>query len=254
MFARGVECPVGASDRQWIEDAFGWLAGRPDVAPLAGTVFLPTAEHFPGPFSGDPEQVRALVAGTATRMGLAELADLRVVPFERGHAGCAGYPGGAFGGGEEQPSVAVDPELVRRPVELVATIVHMLAHLRLADVPARDDARERWFAVYGVYAGFGIFGANAAVEVQQDPRANPSAARTLGLRPARPSHYYSGYLTEEAHGYALACFAFLRGESAPKWAKHLDTNPRVYMKRSLRHLEAHASEQLLAVRSVLSPS
>ncbi|WP_034272034.1 hypothetical protein [Actinospica robiniae] len=252
MFARGAECPVGAGDRQWIEDAFSWLAGRPEVAPPADTVFLPTAEHFPGPFSGDLEQVRALVAGTATRMGLGELTDLRVVPFKRGHSGCPGYPGGAFGGEKERPSVAIDPELVRRPVELIATIVHMLAHLRLADVPARDDARERWFAVYAVYAGFGVFGANAAVEIQQDPGANPRAAVSLGLRQARPSHYYSGYLTEEAHGYALACFAFLRGESAPKWAKHLDTNPRVYMRRSLRYLASHASEQLRALLPVPS--
>lgn len=257
MFARRIECPVEAADREWVEGAFAWLAGRAGVPPLASTVFLPTSAYFPGPFSGEPEQVQALVVTIATRMGLAEASELRAVPLvkgggARGLAGCSGYAGGAFRDARGEWIVAVEPELAGRPIELVATIVHMLAHLRFEGepgVPARPAARERFLAAYAVYAGFGIFGANAAVETEQAPDANPRAAVSLGLRQPRPSHYFSGYLTEEAHGYALACFAFLRGESAPKWAKYLDTNPRVYLKRSLRYLEAHAPERLLAARN-----
>jgi hypothetical protein len=39
-------------------------------------------------------------------------------------------------------------------------------------------------------------------------------------------------------GYGLACYARLRDERRPGWAKYLDTNPRAFMKRGLRHLEA----------------
>lgn len=38
------------------------------------------------------------------------------------------------------------------------------------------------------------------------------------------------------YGYALARHAWLRGERRPTWARHLDVNPRVYLRRGLRHL------------------
>ena len=37
-------------------------------------------------------------------------------------------------------------------------------------------------------------------------------------------------------GYGLACYAVLRGEPDPAWAKYLDTNPRAYMRNGLRYL------------------
>lgn len=37
-------------------------------------------------------------------------------------------------------------------------------------------------------------------------------------------------------GYALACYAHLRGETRPAWAHHLGTNPRAYLKQGLRYL------------------
>jgi hypothetical protein len=38
------------------------------------------------------------------------------------------------------------------------------------------------------------------------------------------------------YGYALARHAWLRGETSPAWAAHLDTNPRTYLKDGLRFL------------------
>jgi hypothetical protein len=39
-------------------------------------------------------------------------------------------------------------------------------------------------------------------------------------------------------GYALARYAWLRGERNPAWARHLDTNPSAFLKRGLRFLAA----------------
>jgi hypothetical protein len=38
------------------------------------------------------------------------------------------------------------------------------------------------------------------------------------------------------YGYALARYAWLRGETNPAWARYLDTNPRTFLKRGLRYL------------------
>ena len=267
MFGRRVQCPVGAADREWVEDSFVWLAARLGVSPLSGAVVLPTSEYFPGPFSGDPEQMEGLVNGVAAAMRMGAGEWVTVVPFvrssgatvQRGLTGCAGYPGGAFRSGANGSVLALDPALAARPVALVATISHMLGHLRFVGqrgIPSPHTTREQLIELHAVYTGFGVFGANAAVEVEVDPSANRRAAASRGLSQGRAKVHHCGYLTEEVHGYALACFALMRGELRPQWLKHLDTNPHTYARQSLRYLAQHPVERLLAVQAgiVSAPS
>jgi hypothetical protein len=68
----------------------------------------------------------------------------------------------------------------------------------------------------------GVFQANAALEFSAD---------STGWRSSR-----LGYLSEQMWGYALARYALLRGEPDPDWASYLDTNPRAYLKQSIRFL------------------
>lgn len=263
MFGHRVQCPVEAADRERVEELFVRLVERFGVSLLSGTVVLPTSEYFPGTFVGDPDQIQALVDGVAAAMGMAKGAHVAAVPLvrsgataQRGLTGCAGYPGGAFRGGEGESVLAIDHALVGRPIALVATIAHMLGHLRFvgqAGIPAKRTTREQLIELHAVCTGFGIFSANAAVEVQVDPRANPVAAVTYRLSQRRPTFHHSGYLTREFHGYALACFAFLRGEPRPRWMQYLDTNPRAYMRQSLGYLAQHPPEQLLAIQAGIVP-
>jgi len=58
----------------------------------------------------------------------------------------------------------------------------------------------------------------------------------VGIQGMRMSSSRLGLLTEEMYGYALARYAVMRGETNPDWAKHLDTNPRTYFKRSMGYL------------------
>lgn len=262
MFGRDTRSPVAAADREWIEGSFAWLADRFGASLLASRVLLPTAEDFPGPFSGEVEQAQALVVGIASAMGLdLDTERLTAAPFAhgalgsvaaRGLTGCASYPGGAFSSGAKGRVIALDTALAGRPIELVATIAHMLGHLRFVGedgVPAHRMTRERLIDLLAVYSGLGVFGANAAVEVEVDPLANVRAAASRGLSQGRSKFRHRTYLSEEMHGYALACFAFMRGEARPKWSKHLDTNPRAYMRQSLGYLSQHPAEPLVALRA-----
>jgi hypothetical protein len=260
MFGRKVQCPVESDGRAQVEEAFVRLTQVLAVPIGSGSVILPTSEFFPGPFAAEPEQMQALVDYVGATMRWGDGGHVTAVPFARkgggavarGLTGCVGYSGGAFRGGAEASVVALDQALAARPVALVATIAHMLGHLRFVGrpgVPADRAARELLIELHAVLTGFGIFGANAAVEREIDASvANRHAAASHGLRQDRPVFHHSGYLTEQTHGYALACFAFTRGESHPKWMKHLDTNPRAYMRQSLAYLEHQPSERLLAIR------
>ena len=126
-----------------------------------------------------------------------------------------------------RPVIAVDRTL--RPTQLIATIAHELGHVRLDGVTDRED-HEPLTDLLTVHFGLGVFGANAAFEFTQDNHRR--SVRRLG------------YLTEPMFGYGLACHAWSRGEPRPAWARHLDTNPRAYLKRGLRYLVRRGVGQL----------
>lgn len=267
MWKRSVRCPVDAQDRELVEESFVWLAQRfglpPDSHGDQGAVASPISQFFPRRFAGSPDQTNALVRGVGAVMAMEDAERLTAVPLvhggtgNRGFTGCSGYPAGAFRSAEEARVVALDPALAARPVALLATVAHMLGHLRFAAqrrVPADRATRELLIEFHAVYTGFGVFGANAAVEREIDaPSANARAAMSFGLRQTRPTFQHSGYLSEQLHGYALASYAFATGEARPKWIRHLDANPRAYTKQSMRYLEQHPAERLLGLRAGTVP-
>ncbi len=44
-------------------------------------------------------------------------------------------------------------------------------------------------------------------------------------------------MSEEMFGYALAAFAWLRGESKPDWSRYLEGNVGAYFKSAHRYLQ-----------------
>lgn len=74
--------------------------------------------------------------------------------------------------------------------------------------------------------------ANAALELFKDG---------VGRR-ASFHAYRIGSLTEEMYGYAPARYAWIRGEPDPPWVRHLDTNPRTYLRQALRYLRHKENE------------
>jgi hypothetical protein len=91
--------------------------------------------------------------------------------------------------------------------------------------PARAD-HEQLTDLETVFFGLCVFTANAAFDHSQS---------RFGWQ---ASHL--GYLGETLFGYALACYARLRGEREPHWARALDTNPRACMRKGLRFLRHNA--------------
>jgi hypothetical protein len=121
--------------------------------------------------------------------------------------------------------IAIRRRQLQRPVALAATLAHELAHARLLGErridPRRGDS-EQLTDLTTIFLGAGIFTANAAFDFSQTQSGWQSS--------------HLGYLGETLSGYALAYFAYLRGEREPAWAAGLDTNPRAYMRQGLRYL------------------
>ena len=217
-------CPVAAREQKWIEESMAWFRAtfgepRPVVPPDAFSRPLDVPDlvaQLCAYMEIDPDSLTIELYGDTAEDDLARATGLTL--RSRGAAGHYRREGG-------RPIVAVDRTLT--PLRMIATVAHELGHVRLDDghvIQERAD-HEPLTDLATVHFGLGIFTANASFEFSQDDQWR--SVRRLG------------YLTEPMFGYGLACHAWLRGERRPDWARHLDTNPRVYLRRGLRYLAKH---------------
>jgi hypothetical protein len=228
------KCPVGPQEQVWMEGSMAWLAAEFGREVLNRDPVLPNAEFFPGPYTGSDADIRTLVAQICGYLDVAPnrltieiepddgegvmVAELRLAHESRSAAGHYRRENG-------HPVIAIDQRQATRPTSLVATIAHELGHVRLLDeqrITIDRSDHEPLTDLLTVYFGLGIFTANSAFNFNQNSQGWSSSRL--------------GYLSEHMLGYALACYAHLRGETNPAWARHLDTNPRTYLKQSLRYL------------------
>ncbi|MEU8817583.1 hypothetical protein [Actinoplanes sp. NPDC048796] len=231
------DCPVREVERDWIETSLDWMIGQFGRERLLGTVVLPTDEFFPGVYRGSRDDIRAVFRRVSAHMGVDPAAiDLEHDADEEDDALAASVPlnrqwqvaAGHHRVRDGRSVIGIRDDKAAEPMALVATIAHELGHaLLLNDAgtvridPERED-HEPLTDLLTVFFGLGIFTANAAFEFNR---------HETGYRTSR-----LGYLTEPMYGYALARYAWLRGEPDPMWARCLDTNPRAYLKRGLRYL------------------
>jgi hypothetical protein len=235
---RQADCPVRPVEQQWIEQSLDFFVREFGADRLRGEVVLPTDDYFPGVYRGTREDVQAVLDRLCRHMGVdragVELEHYAsdanpeleaAVPIESRGSGAAGH----FRVRDGRSIIAVRDDQAARPMALVATIAHELGHARLLGerriAPERQDG-EPLTDLLTVFFGMGIFAANAALDSWRDVKGEQGYTMTSRL----------GYLTEPMYGYGMARYAWLRGETDPAWARHLDTNPRTYLKRGLRHL------------------
>lgn len=233
-------CPVVAEEQTWIEDNLSWFVGQFGDSWLHSPVVLPTDDFFPGAYRGSEQDVRRAVTRVCGYMGV-DPARVHVDfhaqtdPSEvtQGIPGASASWSGAAGHYrtvDGKAFISLEDSLGRTPLALIATIAHELAHERLLGedrvAPDRID-QEPLTDLLTVFLGLGVFTANAALEFSHT---------AISERRGRWSASRLGYLTEPMFGYALARYAWMRGERDPDWARHVDTNPRAYLKKGLRFL------------------
>ncbi|MEU8227054.1 hypothetical protein [Kribbella sp. NPDC048915] len=237
MWWKKASCPVRPVEQQWIDENLDWYVAEFGADVLRREVVLPERSFLPAGYTGSEDDVRELFAIMCDRLevppGRVRL-DLQPVEtdellenlpmFESSSSGAAAH----WQRRDGVTVVTVDMADTTQPVGLIATMAHELAHQRLLGEQRIDPDRrdgEPLTDLFTVFFGFGIFNANAAFEFYRTGR------RGYGTRRL-------GYLTEAMYGYALGRYAWLRGEREPDWARYLDTNPREWMKQSVRWLES----------------
>ncbi|HET9172220.1 MAG TPA: hypothetical protein VFN97_22525 [Actinospica sp.] len=239
--------PVPPREQAWIEKMLGWCVERIGEPALRGPVVEPTAAFFPEPYTGSPADALRVVDRVRALMGIG--ADRVEVELTVDGMSCdlAGMPphrtrraivAGHYERRGDRGLIRIDPAQARDAPRLVAVAAHELCHellLGRGGLPGADgEDHEPLTDLLTVYTGFGIFTANAAFRFESY-RAGGWRTRTLG------------YLNAPMFGYALACYAWLRGERrSPEWAGYLDANPQGYMRQGARYLAANGPSPALA--------
>jgi hypothetical protein len=238
---------VPPREQAWIEKMLVWCVEQLGDHVLRRSVVEPTDAFFPGAYQGahqdmlrTVDQIRAHLGMSADRFTVEVAAD--EMPGNLGAPPLGAVRRAVVAGHYQQRDgrgyIRIDPAQAGSRMRLVAIAAHELCHellLGQGGLPGADgDDHEPLTDLLTVYTGFGIFTANAAFDFE--------AHHAIGWRTRT-----LGYLTEAMFGYALACYAWMRGEARaePAWARFLDTNPRAYMKQGTRFLRSRAGSTLL---------
>ncbi|MDQ4122470.1 MAG: hypothetical protein M3209_13615 [Acidobacteriota bacterium] len=241
------KCPVEAEDKEWLEDAFLWLIDEFGAETLRDlTVVLPTDEFFPDQYSSSEEDLRQLVNRVCDYMNVEpERVELRFFT-DRTNALQKHLPvfesrdKSALGTYHKQRGkyvISLEKQQANEPTNLIATVAHELAHVRLLGEDRLDpdyEDGEPLTDLATVFFGLGIFTANSVFSFRQWRDAF-SEVWQADRR---------GYMTEQMYGYALALFARARGETKPAWAKYLDGDSAAYFKMACKFLDKTADTKI----------
>jgi hypothetical protein len=229
--------------KEWIEKSLQWLLKEfGENYFLKHQTILPEPSFFPDKYQGTEACVAKLVERVCSYMDVNP--SLIEVEFfcdrdetgakyrlggEEQHSGAAGL---YFSETSQKmrKKIAVNVSQFKNPTKLVATVAHELGHVILLGgrkISHDDKDHEYLTDLITVFLGLGIFTANSAFQFSQWQDHSHQGWSTSRL----------GYMSEEMFAYSLAAYAWMRGETNPKWSRYLAMNVGHYFKRSLKYLE-----------------
>lgn len=255
MFWKRARSPIDEETEDWLIDCWGWLLANLDGLEQLRNfpLVLPTPEFFPPSEAVGQERADHVFRCVAALSGTQDWPFV-LIAQEEGFNPVLGpmtvvqnvepEPLGTFSIGPGEPMrITYDPALLDRPMNLIATFIHEIAHALLLgvgkEVPGGQEFEEWATDLTTVFLGFGIFGANCAVEFEQFHDVG-GGAQGWSLR-------RSGYLSETEWTFALALFLSSRGETFEAASRWLKPGPRTLLKKALKYLEQNP-DRLAALR------
>ena len=171
-------CPCDPAAKQWVEERLKWLTQEFGLhILLERPIILPTEEYFPDPWDGTPKAVRRMFRRVCGYMGVdADTLELKVFNDRTPTSQLLldpsmGIAAGTWSEGDQpwrKGIIRLERSSFDRPMNLVGTIAHELAHQRLLGEGRYQSDRfdnELLTDLTAVFHGFGGFGIEPAGEV-----------------------------------------------------------------------------------------
>lgn len=236
-------CPVPERQRAWTERWLGWCVREFGPAVPRREVAVPG--FTPAGFTGTQEQAEELVRLVGAVMG-ADVSGIGVVlvesPEREQHRS---HQVGQYRKVLGRAVIELDTRVAERPDAFAGLVAHELAHARLtgegrvAGLGLTSGEGERLTDLATVHLGMGVLTARAAEDYDRSAEFSVTAVGDLTdrlLTARRFEMHQMGYLGPAEFGYALACWALLRGEGGvPPWARHLPGGVRDALRQGLMY-------------------
>jgi hypothetical protein len=238
------DCPIDPGMRLWMENAFLWLAtqfGHDNIA--TKPMLHPIPDHFPIRYNGSKESLIKTAEIVARQMEI-DFNEINIDTFAQSIQEFSGDLGhriwtevdkdsdeklaaGLYLDKNEQGKcdILIEKRNLADPENLVATIAHEFSHIKILGEKRLDFNDEQLTDLTPVIFGLGIFNANSAFK---EHRSFDSYG-----------HNSIGYLKQREWGYALALYAYFRGEETSDWIKYLTPNIKSDFKKSIRFINAN---------------
>lgn len=237
------DCPVDEETRVFIENSMKWLVntfGRQKT--IERKVLTPHTDDFPITYDGSAKSARETLRIIARQMEV-DYTKIHIDIYKEGQTevdtggdGLPGsrifmqnaeeqtYSGGMFWGKQKDKRyhIGIEERKLKLPLELVATLAHEVAHLKLIKAKKKKSDNERLTDITTIVFGMGVFNANVAFQSYK-------GEGSWGWKK-------SGYLIQQEWAYALALFAKLRNEQQPEWVQFLTANVKADFEKSMKYL------------------
>lgn len=231
-------CPCDPAAKAWVEERLQWLAEDFEDSAFNGRrLILPTPDFFPDPFDGTKKSVRRLLDQVCDYMdvvpdlvALKFIDDARKLWLVNETGDYLPEAAGTYEEGKRKFIIRLAKSGLANPMELVGTMAHELAHVRLLGegrIMREVFDNELLTDLTVIHFGLGIFLANL-------PRHWDSQYTTWPDSDLKKSEY----MTPPMFGWALAHLAWFRGEDKPAWSQHLCYGARTNLRQGLRYLLA----------------
>jgi hypothetical protein len=235
-------CPISHDNRIWLEKSFTLLLDIFDKEKIKQTkILIPHYSNFPIKYNGDTQTAFDTLKIVAEQMEV-EFDQIQLNIYDEGvNAISTESPWGGRiflnSGDNDKGSaglywgkqvdnkyhIGLERRKLTQPENMVATLAHELAHIKLLGESKIDGNDEKLTDLTTVILGIGIFNANAAFQTIR-------SIDSIGWRKI-------GYLTQMEWGYALSLFAYIRDEKTPKWIEYLTLNVKEEFKQGERFIE-----------------
>ena len=217
--------PLPVREKAWTEVRMRWLAHKIGVDQLLkAQVILPNEDWFPEDYEGTADDARRLLDRLCGVM--------QITPSSIQLEVCGDTEISCAAGQNDGGLIRLAENQVADPLGMIAVLIHELAHrLLIGRGLLKDDLDAAWVTdLLPVYLGLGILTANATLSEKTEHQGHHCSC-TSRCR---------GYLNSGILGYALALFAWVRGERRPEWAKFLRLDVAHALAAGLRYLDASA--------------
>lgn len=236
------ECPIDAATRAWVDSRWLWLESQFGAERVNDVrVILPRPEFFPDAYNGTDEDARIILDRVCQYMDLdpacVEMSiydDQDPLTDHPMFGGKSQGTAGLYHAEGDKFRIWIEATNLNDPLGMVATMAHELAHVHLLGhgrLTGEEEDHEPLTDLLTVFLGLGVITANAVVR-EQSWQDGPSSGWKIGRR---------GYLTMPIYGYALARFAWSRGEYGHEWSPELRPDVRSAFNQATRFLAAEAA-------------